>query len=44
VTALSSVYADPASRDKMIDAGLQQAKKFSWENYAEETVRAYEEM
>ena len=44
VAALHSVYTDSELRDKMIDSGLQQARKFSWENYAKEIVCAYEEM
>jgi len=44
VEALYGVYSEPALRDKMIDSSLLQANKFSWENYAKETVRAYEEM
>jgi len=36
--ALVLVLTDNAARNKMMEAGLQQAAKFSWSRCAEETV------
>jgi glycosyltransferase involved in cell wall biosynthesis len=44
VEALGSVYESDSVRQRLVAAGVQQASKFSWEKYAGEVVKAYEEM
>jgi glycosyltransferase involved in cell wall biosynthesis len=42
--ALGEVYNSEEKRIQLKADGLQQAKKFSWMKYANEVVKAYEEM
>jgi len=42
--ALREVYDNESLRQKMKHDGLQQAAKFSWNKYAAEVIKAYEEM
>ncbi len=42
--AVDRVIGDKGLREEMIKRGLQQAKKFSWEKCAQETVKVYKEM
>lgn len=42
--ALHEVYDNGSLRQRMKKEGLLQAKKFSWNKYATEVVKAYEEM
>ncbi|WP_205508570.1 glycosyltransferase family 4 protein [Longitalea arenae] len=42
--SLNEVYHNAELANRLKFAGLEQAKKFSWSKYAEEVVRAYEEM
>lgn len=41
---LRLVMEDKGSRDKLIKAGFDQAKKFSWEKCAQETVHIYQQL
>lgn len=41
VDAMQFVLDHPAERDRLITAGLQQAKQFSWEKTAQQTVEVY---
>ncbi|MBU1146305.1 glycosyltransferase family 4 protein [Patescibacteria group bacterium] len=36
------VWADGATREKLINLGLEQVKKYSWESLAEKTLRIYQ--
>jgi glycosyltransferase involved in cell wall biosynthesis len=44
ISALDLVYKEETVRKRLITAGLEQAARFSWEKYASEVVKAYEEM
>jgi glycosyltransferase involved in cell wall biosynthesis len=41
---IESVLQDVETREKMMSKGLKNAKKFSWEKCAEETVKAYKQL
>ncbi len=41
--AILRIAQNPAERDRLIQAGLQQAARFSWRTAASETLQAYEE-
>ena len=43
LSAITKVVSDPTLRQTMSDKGLDQAKKFSWEQIARDTLRVYEE-
>jgi len=42
--AMRRVLTDDKLRDKMVRRGLEQAKKFSWEKTAEQTLEVYEKV
>jgi glycosyltransferase involved in cell wall biosynthesis len=42
--AISEILKDEKVSKKMIDEGLNQAKKFSWEKCASDTLRVYKEL
>ncbi|NIA14790.1 MAG: glycosyltransferase [Nitrospiraceae bacterium] len=42
--AMAGVLADPAQRDVMRAKGLEQAKRFSWETCAQQTMQVYQEL
>jgi glycosyltransferase involved in cell wall biosynthesis len=44
VEALGRVYESESVRNGLVEAGMRQSSKFSWEKYAGEVVKAYEEM
>ena len=42
LSAITKVVSDPTLRQTMSDKGLDQAKKFSWEQIARDTLKGYE--
>lgn len=44
IESLLKLLTDEPLRDKLSMAGLKQAKKFSWEKAAQETIRLYEQV
>jgi alpha-1,3-rhamnosyl/mannosyltransferase len=44
VASLDRLYTEESVRERLLDTGLRQASRFSWEKYANEVVSAYEEM
>ena len=42
--AVQSVLSDPATRDRLIDAGRKRARGFTWERCAEETAALYRDV
>lgn len=44
VKAIEKVVGSPELREKMIEAGREQAKKFNWQKTAEETLAIYKEV
>jgi glycosyltransferase involved in cell wall biosynthesis len=43
-TAIQQIYRDQSSREQMKNKGIEQAKKFSWEKCARETLLAYQQV
>ncbi len=43
VQAILRIARDQATRDRLIEAGFQQAASFSWQETARQTIRAYEQ-
>jgi len=43
-TAVQSVLSDPATRDRLIEAGTKRARAFTWERCAEETAALYRDV
>jgi glycosyltransferase involved in cell wall biosynthesis len=42
--AMRQVLTDSELRDNMIEKGLEQSKRFSWEKAAEQTLEVYNKM
>jgi glycosyltransferase involved in cell wall biosynthesis len=40
--AIEKLLTDKKSRERLINKGFEQAKKFSWKKTAEETLKIYE--
>lgn len=41
---MQSLVEDPKLRDRMVKAGFEQAKRFSWEKTIQETIKVYEKI
>jgi len=44
VKALEKVYDNPKLREKMVNKGFKQIKKFSWEKCAKQTLEIYHQL
>lgn len=42
--AIEQVYSNEGLYDKLVAKGLKQAEKYSWQNYADSTLKVYEEV
>ena len=42
--AMEKILTDKRLREELINKGFEQAKKFSWKNTAEETLKVYKNL